>query len=363
LLAERMRTSGPITFAEYMRECLYRPPHGYYTKAEAERFVDFYTNVDVHPVFGRLLARQAAEMWERLARPAEFWLIEAGAGTGRLATHILDFSRRALPKFYGALEYIAVEPSVARRRRAEAAIAFHVPRARVAAEVPGRIPAGCVMSNELLDALPVHRVVMEHGALREIFVGCGDNGFVEMRAPVSLPGVSEYFAAQGIALREGQQAEAGLEACEWIEQVGLRLQRGFVLTIDYGHEALELYDERHMRGTLLAYRRHRAGEDFYAAPGEQDLTAHVNFTALDLWGTRAGLERLGLASQMQFLMALGRKNDFADLYEKGQGETENLRQRLMLKTLILPQGMGETFRVLIQGKGVGRPALTGLEPL
>ena len=358
-----MRASGPIPFAEYMRECLYHPLHGYYAKAEAERFADFYTSVDVHPIFGRLLARQAAEMWERLGRPARFWLVEAGAGTGRLAAQLLDFSRRTLPEFYDALEYLAVEPSAARRRTAEIAIAAHAARARVAAELPANIPAGCVLSNELLDALPVHRVVMERGALREIFVAWGEGGFQETRAPVPAPAISEYFAAQGIALREGQQAEAGLEACRWIEQVAQRLRAGFVLTIDYGHEARELYDERHMRGTLLAYLRHRAGEDFYAAPGEQDLTAHVNFTALDLWGRRAGLERLGLASQMQFLVALGRKNDFADLYDAAQSESEKLRQRLMLKTLILPQSMGETFRVLIQAKGVGRPALTGLDPL
>jgi len=288
LLAERVRASGSITFAEYMRECLYHPLHGHYAKAEAERFVDFYTSVDVHPVFGRLLARQAAEMWERLERPVEFFLVEVGAGTGRLAAQILDFSRRVLPEFYDALEYIAVEPSATRRRSAEAAVAVYVSNARVAAEMPGWIPAGCVMSNELLDALPVHRVVMEGGALREILVGCEDNGFVDIRAPVSVPAISEYFAAQGISLREGQQAEAGLEACDWIEQVGLRLQRGFVLTIDYGHEAAELYDERHMRGTLLAYRRHRASEDYYAAPGEQDLTAHVNFTALIFGEDAAG---------------------------------------------------------------------------
>ena len=354
-----------MPFAEYMRECLYHPAHGYYAKAEAQRFADFYTSVDVHPVFGRLLARQLAEMWERLGRPARFRVVEAGAGTGRLAGQILDFARRVLPGFYEALEYIAVERSNARREKAEAALRPHAAAGRAAAraEIPAEIAVGCVLSNELVDALAAHRVAQEEGALREIFVGWEQGKFVEVRAPLSTCGISEYFAAQGIALRGGQQAEAGLEACEWIEEMGRRLRRGFVLTIDYGHEAAELYGERHMRGTLLAYRQHRASEDYFTAPGEQDLTAHANFTALEIWGKRTGLERLGLVSQAQFLMALGRGNEFADLYEEGQSEAEKVRARLMLKTLIFPEGMGETFRVLLQEKGVGRVELAGLEPL
>jgi len=363
LLAARIRASGPMPFAEYMRECLYHPVHGYYAKAEVRRFADFYTSVDVHPIFGRLLARQIAEMWERLERPAGFQLIEARAGTGRLAAQVLDLARRALPDFYRAVEYVAVERSEARRPRLRAALGPHAAagHAKVAAEMPREIALGCVLSNELLDALAVHRVVMEAGVLREICVGCEDRGLVEVRAPLSTCAISEYFATQGIVLRDAQQAEAGLEACEWVEEMGRRLRRGFVLTIDYGHQAAELYDERHMRGTLLAYRQHRASEEYCAAPGEQDLTAHVNFTALETWGKRSGLERLGLVSQAQFLMALGRANEFADLYEEGQGESEKIRARLMLKTLIFPEGMGETFRVLIQGKDVGSAKLTGLE--
>jgi SAM-dependent MidA family methyltransferase len=220
-----------------------------------------------------------------------------------------------------------------------------------------------VFSNELLDALAVHRVMFEEGALREIHVGWEAKGFVELHAPLSTCAISEYFSAQGISLAEGQQAEAGLEACDWIQEIGRRLERGFVLTVDYGHEARELYNERHMRGTLLAYQEHRATEAFYAAPGEQDLTAHVNFTALDIWGRRAGLEKMGLVSQSHFLMALGRGNDFGDLYEPGQTEAEQLRARLLLKTLIFPEGMGETFQVMIQHKGARAARLTGLEPL
>jgi SAM-dependent MidA family methyltransferase len=175
--------------------------------------------------------------------------------------------------------------------------------------------------------------------------------------------VTDFFSRQGAKLADTQQAEAGLESCDWIQEIGRRLERGFVMTIDYGHEAPELYNARHLRGTLMAYRDHCVSEDFFAAPGLQDLTAHVSFTALDLWGRDAGLERTGLASQTRFLLALGRTNEFADLYDEGQTEAERLRARLQLKTLIYPEGMGETFQVFIQHKGVDTPALTGLKEL
>ena len=352
LLAERIRRYGPIVFADFMRECLYHPVHGYYTKAESQRFVDYYTSVDVHPIFGRLLARKFAGMWEQLGRPQEFLLIEAGAGVGRLALHILDFCEAKLADFCGALRYVAVERSASRREQALARLERQVAagRLKVSAEIPAQIPAGCVFSNELFDALPVHRVVMEKGALQEIFVGCQQGKFVDAVAPVSTCAINEYFATQGVTLHEAQNAEAGLEACDWITEVGRRIERGFVLTIDYGHRAAELYDERHMRGTLLAYQGHRVSEGFYGTPGEQDLTAHVNFSALETWGQRSGLKTEEFTSQTAFLMALGRGNEFADLYDPGQTEAEQVRARLQLKTLIHPEGMGERFQVLVQRK-------------
>ena len=362
ILAARIRAGGPITFAEFMRECLYHPVHGYYSRANAARFGDYYTSVDVHPVFGRLLARQLAEMWTLLGSPRPFVVAEGGAGVGRLAAHILDFSARALPEFYAALEYVAVERSAGRRAEHAARLANHAAARRVksADEIPREIPAGCIFSNELLDALPTHRVAVESGALREIYVGFENGRFVEVVGEPSFPWLAQYFQEQGIALAEGQQAEACLEACDWIESAGRALQRGFVLTIDYGHEARALYDEHHNRGTLLAYRDHTVSENVLDAPGEQDLTAHVNFTALDLWGRRAGLTRTGLVTQSQFLIALGRGNEFADLYDLRQSEMEKLRARLLLKNLIHPEGLGEKFQVLVQHKGIETARLTGL---
>lgn len=365
LLLDRIRAEGPIPFSEFMRACLYHPEHGYYARPETRRFADYYTSPDVHPVFGRLLARQLAEMWERLGRPVEFLAVEGGAGTGRLAAQILDFAERELPLFFDALHYVAVEPSAARRAAQQQAIGRHVNagRAESRSALPDSIPAGCVLSNELFDALPVDRVMCGAGGLREILVGERNGWFAEAPSAACSLRVADFFARQGVRFLAGQQAEAALDACDWILDAGRRLQRGFVMTIDYGHEAPELYNTRHLRGTLLAYRDHRVSEDFYAAPGLQDLTAHVSFTALDLWGRDAGLERAGLASQTRFLLALGRANEFADIYDEGQTEAERLRARLLWKTLIYPEGMGETFQVFVQHKGVENPALTGLAKL
>ncbi len=361
LLAERIRRCGPLTFADYMRECLYHPVHGYYSKAEQTRFADYYTSADVHPIFGRLLARQFAEMWESLGRPEEFTVVEAGAGAGRLATHVLDFCATKLPAFYNSLRYVAVERSAARREQTIANLKRHATAGHFAgsAEIPARIAAGCLFSNELIDALPVHRVVKESGALKEIFVDFRDGRFLSATAPFSTCAIAEYFATQGVILQEGQYAEAGLEACDWITEVGRRLERGYVLTIDYGHHAAGLFDDHHMRGTLLAYQNHRVTEDVYVSPGEQDLTAHVNFTALEMWGKRSGLETAGFTTQTAFLLALGQGNEFADLYDEGQTEAERVRARLQLKTLIHPEGMGERFQVLLQQKGSVRRRLTG----
>ena len=365
IIEDRIRAQGPITFAEYMDACLYHPEHGYYTRAQQQPRRDYFTSVDTGPLFGRLLARQFHEMWERLGRPDEFMLAETGAGVGTLAAQILDFAADEFPGFYAALQYVAVERSAARRAAQAEALRTHLAGRHfaMASVEPAQIPCGCIFSNELFDAMPVHRLVRGGHDLRELYVALGPNGLCEQTGPLSSAALSEYFSGQGIALEVSQQAEVNLQACDWIEDAGKRLRRGFVLTVDYGHDASQLYDQRHMRGTLLAYQRHRATEDFFRAPGEQDLTAHVNFTALDRWGKRGGLTRTGFASQSNFLMALARRSDFADLQSERMSESEQARARLLFKTLIYPEGMGETFQVLVQHQDVDSPELSGLDPL
>jgi SAM-dependent MidA family methyltransferase len=369
-LATRISGRGPMPFAEFMEACLYDSAHGYYSQPERTRFADYYTSVDVHPIFGRLLARQLEEMWRVMDRPAPFWVAEPGAGVGCLAAHILDFSAAKLPEFYSALQYVAVERSDARRAAHAKTIGKHIAagRAESMTELPARILNSCIVSNELFDAMPVHRVIRRDGTLREILVGVENARFADVIGPLSTPRIAEYFSRQGITIEEGQQAEVSLSACDWIADAARRLERGFLLTVDYGYEARVLYSERFARGTLLAYRNHRASEDYYVAPGEQDLTAHVNFTALDMWGCDAGLERVGpdrngIVPQSRFLLALGRGNEFADLYDAGQSETDRLRAQMQLSSLLHPEGMGETFQVFIQRKGIGEARLTGLAPL
>ncbi len=366
LLAEEIRMRGLMTFADYMEACLYHPEYGYYSKSEQRPWRDYVTSVDVSPLFGRLLARQFHEMWSEMGKPARFWLVEAAAGTGVLARNILDFAAEWFPAFYSALTYVAVERSEARRSTHAGLLESHFTPGRLesSADLPNEIAAGCIFSNELLDAFPVHRVLRQNGELREIYVAFDEErGLHEKLGPLSSPRIAEYFAEQGIALREEQQAEANLKACDWIEEAGKRLERGFVLTIDYGHPAAELYDERHMRGTLLAYQRHRANEDYFRAPGEQDLTTLVNFTALELWGKRCGLIRTGFTSQTNFLLSLARHSNCADLEPAGLSDTEQARMRLLFKTLIHPEGMGETFQVFAQHKGIESPRLAGFEQL
>jgi SAM-dependent MidA family methyltransferase len=366
ILTEQIKSRGRITFAEYMEACLYHPQHGYYTRADQSERRDYITSVDVTPVFGRLLARQFQEMWTLLGRPQRFTLVEAGAGTGRLAKQILDCACESLGEFYPVLYYVAVERSAARRTTQAANLEKHIARGRLvsSAELPAEILDGCIFSNELFDALAVHRVVMESGELREIYVTMGGvNGFCEELGPLSSNAISAYFDEQGITLHEDQTAEVSLAACKWIEEAAHRLHRGFLLTIDYGHEARELYDERHMRGTLLAYDRHRVSEDFYHTSGAQDLTAHVNFTALDVWGRRGGASRCGFTSQTNFLLTLARHSNFEDLENAGASEHDKTAARSLFKSLIHPEGMGDTFKVLAQHKAMEGTRLAGFEPL
>jgi SAM-dependent MidA family methyltransferase len=365
ILIDQIRSGGPITFAEYMDACLYHPQYGYYTKTDQQPRRDYFTSVDTSPLFGSLLTRQFQEMWILLGRPQEFQLVEPGAGMGFLAAQILNFAAEAFPDFYRALRYIALERSASRRQALPVSLASHIAAGHFvsASELPAEIPCGCIFSNEFFDALPIHRIVREANDLREIFVGYNEGALCDQIGALSSPRLIEYLAQQGITLQDGQQAEVNLAAADWMEDASNKLARGFILTIDYGHEAHELYDERHMRGTLLAYEKHRASEQFYRAPGEQDLTAHVNFSALDRSATRAGLQRTGFTSQSKFLLVLARKSDCADLQSPAMTESEQARARLLFKTLIFPEGMGETFQVLIQHKGIESPQLAGLDPL
>jgi SAM-dependent MidA family methyltransferase len=220
---------------------------------------------------------------------------------------------------------------------------------------------GCVFSNELVDAFPVSVVTRAGGHLKEVYVTAKGDEPREKLGPISDPAIAAAVARYANQLQEGHRVEVNRQASQWIRSVAEKLVRGFVITIDYGDLAARLYTAGRPRGTLLAYRGHMASEDFFTAPGECDMTAHVNFSALIDVGKESGLEFAGFTTQEKFLMALGEENEFADLYDPGQNEVERLQARLKLKRLISPAGMGNVFKVLIQRRGIPAPKLAGLK--
>lgn len=359
-----------MTFSRYMQICLYHPEFGYYMQGRERTGVrgDYFTSADLHPIFARLVARQAAEMWELLGRPPKFTWVEMGAGRGLLARDFLRFAAKALPDFSAALDYVAIEPGPRQREQVLESAREENLRLR-ASESLEELDAvtGCFFSNELVDAFPVSVVTRDGGRLKEVYVTAEGDALREKLGPISDSAIAAAVARYANQLEEGHRAEVSLAATQWIHSVAEKLARGFVLTIDYGDLAERLYTRSRPRGTLLTYRRHQASEDFFAAPGEQDLTAHVNFSALIDSGRETGLEFTGLTTQEKFLMALGEESQFSDLYDEGQSEVEKLQARLKLKRLIFPgepdgtSGMGTIFKVLVQHRDVDTPRLTGLK--
>jgi SAM-dependent MidA family methyltransferase len=364
LLLDRLRRTGPMTFERYMALCLYHPEFGYYMQGRERTGMsgDYFTSPDLHPVFARLVARQAAEMWIAMGRPCLFTWVEMGAGRGIFAYDFLIWSMWALPEFAAALDYVVIEPGSPQRQRIEARLAGMGERgkARVLANLEELHPvAGCFFSNELVDAFPVNVVTRTGGHLKEIYVTAEGNALHEKPGPISDPAIAAYVARYAPQLEEGHRVEVNRQIPAWIHAITAKLTSGFVLTIDYGDLANRLFTPDRPRGTLLAYRAHTAREDFYAAPGETDLTAHVNFSALIDTGKAGGLELAGFTTQEKFLLALGEANQFADVYDSGQTEIEMLQARLKLKRLISPEGMGNIFKVLVQGRGISKAKLTG----
>ena len=369
LIADRIRTGGPISFAEFMDIALYHPELGYYARAARKtgRAGDFFTSVDVGPMFGALLAKQFAEMWQILqsgsdprtgtgVRP-QFDLVEAGAGNGRLARDILDAAQRTDPEFYRAIRLTLVEQSPTARAAQIDTLGPHAALlVRSGGVLPGDI-TGVLYANELLDALPTHVVAMTESGLREVFVdiasdsppGSPEGRFVERFEELSTPRLAEYLARAGAEMRVGWRAEVNLAAEEWIKSAATSLRRGFLVVIDYGHDERELYDASHSAGTLTSYRRHSQLADFLQEPGETDITAHVDLSAVTRAAEHAGLDVLARLDQTYFMLGLG----ITEL------DGLSLQQRLAMKTLLVPGGLGSTHKVLLFGRGVGRPALKG----
>ncbi len=343
---------------------LYAPEFGYYARAarRSGRAGDFFTSVDVGPVFGELLARQVIEMAALLSpgessEPLPLDVVETGAGTGRLSTDILRAVRTQNPEIYRRLRLHLVELSPEARSAQLTTLGDVSDRLHSASDKLPDSFDGVLIANELLDALPVHQVVMRDDGMREVYVAAVRDRLALVEGPLSTPRLAEYLEREGIALESGWRAEINLRAVEWIRHAVQTMTRGFMILIDYGHSAEELYSVTHARGTLTAYSRHTmsgaeaadAAPGWLERPGEQDITAHVDFTAIKDAATREGATVLGFLDQTYFLLGLG----------AGELDAADLKTRLSLKTLLMPGGLGSTLKVLILGKNVGAPALLG----
>jgi len=360
-LAQQITARGGMPFADFMQACLYHPEHGYYTgpRRRIGRSGDFFTSTSVHPLFGKLIARQLEQFW-RLLGSGRFTLVEQGAGEGHLALDILDTLQADAPEFYARLDYVLVEISPDHRARQAARLKAHVDSGRVSWSSFEELKPfeGCFLSNELVDAFPVHLVEQTADGLREVFVVAAGEAFAEELRVPGTPELEGYLERAGVHLPEGYRTEINLEAPRWMVEVAGKLSRGYVVTIDYGYPANERYAPWRNTGTLLCYWQHTAEENPLLRPGCQDITAHVDFTALEQAAAPEGLETLYFGEQYRFLMGLGFLEALIELQARAPDPQRAQELRLTLKRLIMPEsGMGDTFKVLVQGKGVARSEL------
>lgn len=357
-LLREIERDGPVTFARFVETVLYHPSHGYYS---ADRRPwgsdgDYVTTPQVGAAVGRSLAGWVVEVDDVLGRPAELAVVEVGSGDGSLLRDLRTALRERRPGTADRARWLSVERSAALRgvqrrrlgRPASADVEWF--------EDVGRLPTGlvgCVYSNELVDALPFHRVTVREGALREIYVGAEGGELVDVVGPPSTPRIAAYLDRNGVDLREGQRAEVRLAARPWLKRVAEGLERGFVLTIDYGGRGDALYGAHRMEGTLACHRRYRVHDDPYRQLGGQDITAHVDFANLARVGREVGLRDLGYTSLRVFLLGFGA----AEELDVAATDPPGWRRRLALRHLLVSE-VGDAHRVLLQGRGVGDSPMT-----
>jgi SAM-dependent MidA family methyltransferase len=365
-IASEIIASGPIPFVRFMDLALYHPQFGYYMRppeSGTERIGwsgDFYTSSDVHSILGQALAKQAEQIDVLLGHPNPFTVVEMGPGTGLLAKHFLSACHIGSSSFGNRLRYVLIERSPAMRAAQQRRLQPWSNQTGLVTwleDVNSLAPAsvsGLMFSNELPDAFPVHRVEVVEGQLQEVFVDYRDGRFIECLKPLSKTALNNYFHQLGLTLPEGYRTEVNLHALDWIKQVADSLCRGVAITIDYGHSAQDLYGTDRAKGTLLCYYSQMASEDPYVRVGLQDMTAHVDFTSLAKIGEASGLSVTGFTNQMSFLMGLGVEDMI------GQLDPESPEFSAAIH-LLKPEGMGRTFKILVQHKGIEPPDLDGLK--
>jgi SAM-dependent MidA family methyltransferase len=364
-IAAEVTACGPIPFMRFMELALYHPQFGYYMRSSGpvtERIGwkgDFYTSSDVHPILGQALAKQAEQMDRLLEQPSPFTLVEMGPGKGLLAQHILSTSQRDYRSLFRRLRYVLIERSPAMREAQRLNLAPWLDRPELVTWVddPTQIPlhslTGLYLSNELVDSFPVHRIQVTAHGVEELWVDYQNGRFVECLKPLSSDRLASHLRHIPSNWPQGYRTEINLHALDWMIHVAQGLNRGFVLTIDYGHAAQDLYSADRTRGTFLCYRQHQVSENPFLHVGEQDMTSHVDFSSLATTGETQGLQTTGFTNQTSFLMGLGIEQMLAELEQDSPEFTAAIQ-------LLRPNGMGTTFKVLVQHKAVPHPELDGL---
>ena len=357
-IRERIRQQGRITFAEFMGVALYHPVGGYYTSEKPFGAAgDYYTSPAAHPAFGALLAVQLSGMWRAMGEPAEFTVVEMGAGNGMLANDITAYAAGLPGGFADSLRYIAID-----RYAPEGGDDGGIVERVRATNISVRDVVGCFVSNEFIDAFPVHRFEMRGGEALEVYVeldGAGE--FVESLDKPSTPLIAERLSGLGFRLVDGQRGEVNLGARSWLGDVSRALAKGFVITIDYGYEASELYSQRRRFGTLQTYYRHTEGSSPYQRIGRQDISAHVDFSLLRAAGQAAGLNTVAYTTQAELLGALGIGEMMRRMRTAPISGRERNANLMGLRELVKADGLGG-FRALIQEKGTGVQAYDEIAP-
>lgn len=350
LIRAENERDGRITFARFMELAVGHPEFGYYASGEVRAAFsgDFLTAPETHAIFGQTLARQIDECWRRMGSPDSFTVREDGAGRGTLALDILSELHDRFPDLYRVTTYELADLNTSRVEEGLARLTENGFGAHVRAAT-GEPFDGVLLANELLDAFPVHRLIQQGGELREIYVVFKDGWFDDEIGPLSDPELATLL--RGIALREGQRAEVSPQAIAWSRGIGKQLSSGYAILIDYGYPASELYSDIHFEGTLKGYSRHDVTEDPYFRVGNQDLTAHVNFTAVSAAAQSGGCVELGLTNQAYFLAGLGIEQVLLQIQQSTTDAEEYVVAREAVLHLIDPGGLGR-FRVLLLGKNV-----------
>jgi SAM-dependent MidA family methyltransferase len=364
IIIQKIMNEGPLCFEQFMDMALYYPDLGYYARADTHigRKGDYYTSPHLHPIMGAMIARQLIEFWEFMHKPDVFIVIEMGAGMGYLCKDIFDYVYRSktIPdSFRNSLRYIIIEPFRHLREKQQRIIKPEEFEGSIKwlDTLPEEKIRGCLISNELLDSFPVHLIEMDR-ELKEIYVNFNEKDFFEEKGLPCTDEITEYLTEFNITLPENYRTEINLRIRDWLRDVSNIISEGFILTIDYGYTAREYYHEERSKGTLMCYYKHEYNENPYQNIGMQDITSHINFSSLKKWGEKFGFCTIGYASQGSYLVSLGIDEVIEELYA---GSPDYIKQVSRIRGLIMPQGMGESHRVMIQYKGSGNPILRGFE--